>query len=243
MSDLDDALRQEARGLMRSVRAASLATLAPDGPFASLVTMATDPAGWPVLLLSDLSAHTKQLREDGRLSLLIVRGGKGDPLAHPRLTVSGTATRLARDADAAVRARFLRRHPKAALYADFADFAFWHVAPRRFHMNGGFARAANWPAVALATDVGDAAALLEGEAGALDHLNADHADALALYARAFAGAAKGAWIATGLDPDGLDLVAGDRAVRIPFPHRVTAPAGLRTCLVDLAKRARAALGA
>ena len=227
---------------MRSVRAASLATLAPDGPFVSLVTMATDPAGWPVLLLSDLSAHTKQLRQDPRLSLLIVRGGKGDPLAHPRLTVSGTAARLARDADAAVRARFLRRHPKAALYAEFADFAFWHIEPSRFHMNGGFARAANWPADALATEVGDAAALIEAEAGALDHLNADHADALALYARAFAGTAKGAWAATGLDPDGLDLVAGDRAARILFPYRVTTPADLRRCLVDLAEQARATLG-
>jgi putative heme iron utilization protein len=241
---LDDELKAVARGLMRRALTASLATLDDSGdPFVSLVTVATDPAGAPLLLLSDLSAHTRHLAAVPRLSLLVAEIGKGDPLAHPRLTLGGTAARLPRDSDAAVRSRFLRRHPKAALYADFGDFAFWHVTPTTAHMNGGFARAADWPAADLLTDVSDADDLLATAEGALDHMNADHADALSLYARAFADESDGEWIATGLDPEGIDLVCAGRAARLAFPARVRDAATLRACLVDLAKDARAKLGA
>jgi putative heme iron utilization protein len=108
------------------------------------------------------------------------------------------------------------------------------------HLNGGgFARAMGGPAASLLTAVEGAEVLIEAEAEALDQLNHDHADSRELYARRLAHAPAGAWRAIGLDPEGLDLMAGDRTLRIPFPAPVTNPAALRRVLKDLADRARA----
>ncbi|HVL74217.1 MAG TPA: DUF2470 domain-containing protein [Beijerinckiaceae bacterium] len=228
-----------AKELLRTVRAGALATLDPAGfPFASLVTVATDHDGAPLLLMSRLAAHTRNLDADSRASILLAQGGKGDPLAHPRLTVIG---RVARIAEPRVRARFLARHPKAKLYADFADFAFWRMEPAGAHLNGGFARAMELTAEQIRTDLAGAEALVAAEEGALSHLNGDHRDALALYATRLAGGPSADWRATGLDPDGLDLAAGDLTARIPFPERVADPVGLRKLLKRLADRARAGL--
>src|SRR4051812_47303069 len=129
-----------AKHLLRTVRAGALATLdaAAGFPFASLVTVATDLDGAPLLLMSRLAAHTRNLDTDARASILLAQGGKGDPLAHPRLTVIG---RIGRSEEPRVRSRFLARHPKAKLYADFADFSFWRMDIEGGHLNGGFARA------------------------------------------------------------------------------------------------------
>ena len=132
----------EAKQLLRSIRSGALATLASAGgfPFASLTTVATDHDGSPIFLLSQLSAHTRNLMADSRASLLLARMGKGDPLAHPRLTLVGRIEK-AQDADRArLRARFLARHPKAALYVDFGDFGFYRLAGVSAHLNGGFAK-------------------------------------------------------------------------------------------------------
>ncbi len=232
----------EAKRLLRSIRAGSLATLNGSGdPFASLITVATDHDGTPLFLVSQLSAHTRHLDKDPRASLLLAETGEGDPLAHPRLTIVGIAAKVVEPAArAAVRARFLARHPKAALYADFGDFSFWRLAMEQIHLNGGFARAARFPADRLLTPLGGAGELIAAEAGAVAHMNVDHADALALYAQVIAGKPPGAWVATGLDPDGMDLACGDLAARIPFPDRVTNAHDLRKVLVKLAHAARAA---
>jgi putative heme iron utilization protein len=224
--------------LLRTVRAGALATLDREGgfPFASLVTVATDSDGSPLLLMSRLSAHTLNLERDPRASVLLAETGKGDPLAHPRLTVIG---RTERQAEPRIRARFLARHPKAKLYADFGDFSFWRLGMEKAHLNGGFARAAALSAADLATDLAGADALLSAEAGAVEHMNADHAEALALYATRLAGAPPGPWQATGIDPEGIDLMAGDRTARVPFPERVTDPGALRRVLKEMADRARA----
>jgi putative heme iron utilization protein len=228
----------EAKRLLRAIRAGALATLDGQGfPFATLVNVATAHDGAPILLMSKLAAHTRNLEARPEASILLAQTGKGDPLAHPRLTVSG---RLARDADAALRARFLARHPKSALYADFADFSFWRMAPTGFHLNGGFARAADFEPQAILTDLAGADDLIAAEEGALAHLNADHADALRLYAAKLDGQPDARWHATGLDPEGLDLAAGDRTSRIAFPSRVATAGALRGILVALAQQARAA---
>ncbi len=223
--------------LLRSIRAGALATLDREGghPFASLVTFATDYDGAPLFLMSRLSGHTLNLEADPRASVLLAETGKGDPLAHPRLTVMGT---LERSPDPRVRARFLNRHPKAKLYADFADFSFWCMELTGAHLNGGFARAASLSAADLATDLTGAEPLIEVEAGALAHLNDDHRDALDLYATRLSGAPPGHWTAVGIDPEGLDLLAGDQTARLLFPSRVTGPAELRKILKDLADQAR-----
>ncbi len=222
--------------LLRQARAATLATLTPDGaPFATLTAIATDYDGGPILLLSRLAVHTRNLERDPRLSLLLAQGGSGDPLAHPRLTVQASA---ARTSEPAARARYLRRNPKAALYADFADFSFWRAEITAVHLNGGFARAADFGPEGLLTPLEGAEPLVAAEEGALVHLNADHADALALIAKARCGAGEGKWRASGLDPEGLDLVAGDASARIAFPRRVTTPEELRETLAALAREAR-----
>jgi heme iron utilization protein len=229
-----------AKRLLRATRAGALATLEREGggPFASLVTVATDAAGAPLFLLSRLSAHTLNLEADPRASLLLAAGGKGDPLAHPRLTLTG---RIAPSDDPQARARFLARHPKAALYADFPDFALYRLAVAAGHLNGGFARAATLTAAELATDGPGRDALAAREADAVAHMNADHRDAIALYATVLAGEAPGAWVITGLDLEGLDLAAGERTARLPFPEPLADAADLRPVLVAMAAQARAAL--
>lgn len=231
----------ESKRLLRSIRAGTLATLNGSGdPFATLVTVATDPDGAPLLLVSLLSAHTRHLDKEPRCSLLLAETGAGDPLAHPRLTITGRAAKVT-DAEArgAVRARFLAKHPKAELYADFSDFSFWRIAMDQIHLNGGFARAARFPANRLLTNVEDARDLIASEAGAVAHMNADHADALSLYAEAIAGKPAGAWIATGLDPDGMDLACEDLTARIAFPQPIKTSHDLRKVLIKLAQSARA----
>ena len=171
-----DALAQ-AKELLRSVRAGALATLVPGNafPFASLVNVATAPDGSPILLLSCLAAHTRHLASDPRLSLLLVQTGAGDPLAHPRLTIMGTGECVIDpDGRAALKARFLARHPESALYADFGDFAFWRVAMEQAHFNGGFARAGHFNAESLATSLDGAEALVAAEAQAVSELNVHH---------------------------------------------------------------------
>ena len=107
------------------------------------------------------------------------------------------------------------------------------------HLNGGFARAADLKASDLITDVADAAEMVEIEAGAIAHMNADHADAVRLYATKLLGEADGAWRVTGVDPDGLDLALGDRTARMPFPRRVLDGGVLRKVLAEAGAQARA----
>ena len=229
--------------LLRATRAGSLATIDRNTghPFASLVNVATDSDGAPLILISRLSTHTANLEADGRAALLLAAAGKGDPLAHPRLTLIGTFVRVARDEpqETRLRRRFLARHLKSELYAGFADFSFWRLNAVSAHLNGGFARAADLKAADVLTDIAGAANLLEAEASAVTHMNSDHAEAVRLYATKLLGAEDGPWRLTGLDPDGLDLARGDATLRLPFPERVTSAEQLRQIVVDLAKKARA----
>jgi heme iron utilization protein len=231
----------EAKRLLRSIRAGALATLTQDGfPFASLVNVATDFDGSPLLLMSSLSAHTRHLDAEPRASILLSEGGKGDPLAHPRLTVTGSAQRVTDEAQRArVKARFLARHPKSALYVDFGDFSFWRLDILRAHLNGGFARAASFEAAQIVTDTSDSAELLEIEASAIEHMNEDHPDALRLYAVKLCGEPEGRWRATGVDPEGMDLACGDLTARLAFPSRVTGGDSLRKTLAEVGAAARA----
>ena len=107
------------------------------------------------------------------------------------------------------------------------------------HLNGGFARAADLTASDVMTDISGAADLLEAEASAVEHMNADHADAVRLYATKLLGAEDGPWRLTGLDPEGLDLACGDATLRLQFAERVTDAEQLRRIVVDLTKKARA----
>jgi len=232
-----------AKALLRTTRAGALATIdrKTGHPFGSLVNVATDIDGSPLILVSRLSTHTANLEEDKRASLLLASAGRGDPLAHPRLTVLGDFAPVARadPTEARLRRRFLARHPKSELYAGFADFSFWRLAVVSAHLNAGFARAADLKAADLITDIAGAENLIEAEPGAVAHMNEDHAEAVRLYATKLLGAEDGPWRLTGLDPEGLDLAHGDATSRLLFSQRVTTADALRKILVDLAAQARA----
>lgn len=232
-----------AKELLRVTRAGALATIDRNTghPFASLVNVATDIDGSPLILVSRLSTHTANLEVDPRASLLLASTGKGDPLAHPRLTVLGTFVKLDRDSPDGKRAarRFLSRHQKSQLYAGFGDFGFWRLTVVSAHLNGGFARAADLKAGDIVTDLTGAAEMVEIEQSAVEHMNADHPDAIRLYATRLLGEADGAWQVTGVDPDGLDLALGDRTARMPFADRVVSGLVLRKTLAECGARARA----
>ncbi|MCZ0735723.1 HugZ family pyridoxamine 5'-phosphate oxidase [Phreatobacter sp. AB_2022a] len=234
-----------AKDLLRSVRVAALGTLDRNTghPVTTLVTVATDFDGAPLIMISNLSSHTANLKADPRASVLLARGGKGDPLAHPRLTVLGRFERIEDEAARArAKARFVARNPKSALYADFPDFSLWRLAVAAGHLNGGFARAADLPGADLKTEIGDAEGLIAAEAGAIDHMNDDHADAVQVYATVLAGEEPGPWKMTGADPEGFDLAAGERTARVLFAERVTTGEALHKTLVKMVREARARAG-
>ncbi len=230
----------EAKQLLRTTRAAALATLAAPAafPFASLVNVATAPDGGPLLLLSRLAAHTRHLEADPRLSLLFYsalnRPSGGDPLTHARLTIVGTAQRIEDGAiRAAARARFLARHPKSSLYVDFTDFSFFCVTIEAGHLNGGFGRAANLSAGQLLTSVEGASELLADEETLIGELMKDEPN-IANRLAALHESEGQEWRLVGFDPDGLDIADEEMLVRIPFPHRVTKEEDLRRQIASLA---------
>ena len=223
----------EARRLLRAIRAGALATLTPDGfPFASLVNVATDIDGAPLILTSSLSAHTQHMLADSRASLLLSEGGKGDPLAHPRLTLVGRMAKIEGAARAGVKARFLSRHPKSALYADFGDFAFWRLEIARAHLNGGFAKAASYEGAVILLPADESVLIARLEAETLERLNAEP-DFLRQVAARAGGPADGRWRVSGLDPEGLDLCAGDLTARAPFAERAADLPSLQQALTAL----------
>jgi putative heme iron utilization protein len=230
----------DARILVRRGRKASLGTLDKDSghPHVSLVTVATEPDGSPLLLLSKLAVHTQNILADARCTLLFDgTDAKGDPLAGGRVTLTG---RVKVTDSVTARARFLARHPEAVGYASFADFSFFQLDVERAHFIGGFGRIVPLKASDLLIDVSAAGALIEGEPGIVSHMNEDHADANQLYATALAGVPAADWQMTGIDPDGLDLVeAGGGAVRILFSEPISSPADARRELVRLVSEARA----
>ena len=238
----DDEARGLARKLMRTARYGGLAVLDPqDGsPFVSRVALATEMDGTPVMLVSTLSQHTRALADDRRCSLLVGEPGKGDPLAHPRLSIVAEAEKVdAGDpALADIRRRYLARHPKAKLYVDFPDFAFYRVRPVRASLNGGFGKAYLLSPRDLLVESAGLAGLAAMEAGAIAHMHEDHLDAVQLYAERLAKAGEGAWLLSAIDPEGLDFVDGDKVARLVFSPPLESAGDLRPRLVALAKQAR-----
>src|SRR5271156_814001 len=130
-----------AKGLLRSTRSGALATLDRNTghPFSSLVNVATDVDGSPLILVSQLSTHTANIEVDPRASVLLASTGKGDPLAYPRLTALGAFEKIERGSpdEGRIVRRYSARHPKN-MYAGFADFGLWRLKVVSAHLNGGF---------------------------------------------------------------------------------------------------------
>jgi len=227
-----------AKKLLREGRSGALATLdAGSGdPYCSLVNVATAVDGAPLLLLSKLALHTKNLLADARVSLMLDERKEGDPLEGARVMLMGTC---AKDSDRLSGPAYLRRHPEAEMFAGFADFGFYRMEIARAHLVAGFGRIVDLKPQDVRTDISDAGALVEAEVDAIAHMNADHADACRLYATRLLGASDGDWRCVGIDPEGLELQKGRTALRLPFPQRVAGPGPLRALLKQLADQARA----
>jgi heme iron utilization protein len=232
-----------ARRLMRRRDHVALATTLADRPYVSLVACACDLDASPLLLLSDLAQHTKNLIADPRVSLLFEdTGSHPDPLAGPRLTLLGHAERVdALGGTPLATARFAARHPASAGYAGFADFHLYRVAIERGHLVAGFGRIA-WIEAAQLRFTEDASALAAAEAEIVAHMNESHADAIALYAEHLLRQRGNGWRMTGIDPEGLDLRRDGETARLDFVANsrgpVLTPAAARRALVALAEQAR-----
>ena len=259
-SDATDKPGTAARRVMRAADRATLATsLRGDGPeggesgwpYPSLVQVALDLDGTPLLLLSTLADHTKNIAADPRVGLLFDgTAGMAQPLAGARVSVLGHAER---SDDPRHRARFLARHPGASLYAGFGDFGLYKVSVRNAHLVAGFGRV-HWLSSAELLLPKVPIALAQAEGDILAHMNTDHSDAIRLYATVLSGEADerggeadGAdgegWAMTGIDPDGCDLRCGGRIARVDFDQRVGDPNGARVMLAGLARRARTIVAA
>lgn len=230
-----EAAAWQARQLLRAARAGTLATAVDGQPYAALVTPAAAADFSPLLLLSALSEHTRQLRAEPRCALLVAGAPAGpNPQTAPRVTL----TALAEPADdPALKARFLAIHPYAALYAGFGDFSLWRLQPMAAMFVGGFAQAIRLRRHDLLPDPASVAAVAAAEASILSHCNTDHPDALAAIAQA-AGGAAGEWRMAAVDVDGCDLAAGEIVLRIAWSAPVADVAGIRAELVQLARIAR-----
>ncbi len=229
----------EVRALVRRAGAAALSTLLDGAPYGSLVALASDGQGRPLLLLSDLAVHSRNLAVDPRASLLVEdTGGRSDPLEGPRATLLG---RLAPVAAPDLLARFVARHPSAAGYAGFADFRLYRLEPERAHLVAGFGRI-HWVEDAAALLLQATPALAAAEAEILAHMNADHGAALALIARHLLALPGEGWRLVGLDAEGMDLRRDGVLARLAFAKNVTDAESCRVELVRLTRKARQAAG-
>src|SRR5215470_17195323 len=228
-----------AKKLLREGRSAALATLMPGSgdPYCSLVNVATAADGAPLLLISRLAVHTKNILADPRVSLMIDERKEGDPLQGGRVMLMGTS---AATDDPDVRRRYLERQPEAEMFAGFADFAFYRIALKGAHLVAGFGRIVDLKPEDVLTPVEDASELTAAEPDILAHMNTDHAEACRLYATKLLGAPDGAWRCVGCDPEGLELQLERTALRLPFPQRVRARGVLRDLLKQMAEEARRA---
>ncbi len=231
---------REARALIRGAVSATLASSAGGQPFAPLVTPAPAPDLSPLLWLSTLSEHTRHLASEPRCALLFTGAVEGlNPQTAPRVTVTGLAQQVPEAEVPALKARWLARHPYAALYADFADFGLWRIRIGGALHVGGFARAERIKAAELAPDPDALAAIAAAEVEIIQHVNDDHSDAVAAIAQGLLGGEPGDWRLVAVDVDGCDLSNGNRSVRLAFLTQVSDADGVRAALIRAAREGRA----
>lgn len=234
---------RQAKTIIRTVTHGAIAVLDPQSgaPLASRVGVSSDLDGTPVILISRLAAHTQALLADPRCSLLLGDPGKGDPLAHPRISIAAQAIEIDRaSADQGrIEARYLSHQPKARLYVGLGDFRFFRLEPLSASLIGGFGRAYDLVGAALLSPANDD--LAAAEMGAIAHMNADHAEAVGLYARFYAKASGDGWKLVGIDAEGMELTNSEDTRRVFFPTPIASAAEMRAILVAMAREAREAL--
>lgn len=235
---------EEARTLLANSTVAALGTLTEDGsPWASLVAYAPLPSGSTVLMVSTLADHGRNLERDTRASLMVAHSRQEvDQLAHGRLTLQGTATPAAEDEREEARLAYLKAIPAANAYERFGDFSLLILRPERVRWVGGYGRMDSVTPEDYAAAEADPTA--PGAQRAIDHLNADHADALIEMARNLGGYPDSLTArCVAIDRYGIDLAVetprGHAPTRVGFEEAANAPEDLRACTVELARQARA----
>jgi putative heme iron utilization protein len=242
MTSADQDVGRTVRRLMRRCTRVGLGTLERDGgaPYVSLAMVALDHDATPLLFLSDLADHTRNLKVDPRVSLLFDGTLESAiPLAGERATMQGRAEPTT---DPCLLARYTARHPDAAGYTGFRDFNLYRVTIERAHLVAGFGRIRWVPGEAVRPGPGAAGPLPAQEREVVQQMNSEHADAIQLYAARLLGRSGGGWVVTGLDPDGCDLRRGAETARLWFDRMVHDADSARVELVRLGRRARAENG-
>jgi putative heme iron utilization protein len=223
------------RRLLRGRDRAALATSLRGAPYASLVLFVADLDARPLMLLSDLAQHSRNIAFDPRVSLLLdATEGHPDPLTGPRLTLIGRAEAVD---DPRRLARFTAHHPTSSVYSGFGDFRLYRVTVERGHLVAGFGRI-HWIEGRNLLFTADASELAAAESGILRHMNADHAEAIQNYAERLLGRGGADWRMTGIDPEGIDLRCHGEIARLDFAALVLTPEAARAALVQLADNAR-----
>jgi heme iron utilization protein len=228
----------EARGLLRRARTGALGTSNrdPEGPYVSLANIATDGHGHLVIFISKLAWHTRNIEANPLGSIMVSEmPAEGDALTGPRVTVMGRFERLD---SADIAPRYAHHHPAARTYLDFPDFSFWRLTPAKIHAVAGFGRIETIEPDEVFLPETTAAAVMAAAPGAIEHMNADHADAVELYAVKLLGAGPGKWRLTAIDPDGAHLELEGKVRRLAFDRPLETGADLRQAFVSLAQKAR-----
>ena len=227
----------EARQFLRSTRSGILSTISAKFagyPFGSVAPFVLDQDGQPLILISTLAEHTKNIIANPKVSLLVFAGAE-DLQANSRLTLMGDASKIAED-DSQLRARYLRYFPQAEGYFDTHDFSFYRIGIQQARYIGGFGKI-SWVAGAeLASPPNELAAQ---ETGILEHMNTDHADSLIAYCKHFHDFTAGSAKMLGIDSDGFDVIADSKILRFNFDQPITDALSARTALVAMSKASRA----
>ncbi|MGC2560621.1 MAG: DUF2470 domain-containing protein [Terriglobales bacterium] len=235
---------ERARTLMYLGRIGSLSTLSrkqPGFPFGSVMPYGLDEQGRPVFLISTMAMHTQNLQADPRASLLVTQeDSTGDPLGASRVTLVGNVQRIPEPEVAEARALYLARYANSKYWVDFEDFSFYRMEVVDVYYVGGFG-VMGWVAASEYV-VSRPDPLADAMGDIIQHMNADHRDALLLLARKFAGIEAQEGTMTAVDRLGfqvrLKTQEGMRGARIAFSREVSNSVETRTVLVEMVRQAR-----
>jgi hypothetical protein len=208
----------------------------PGFPFGSVVPYCLDAQGWPLILISRIAQHTHNLKQDAKCSLFVGERGAEDVQAVGRLTLLAEARQLCDQAAIeAAAARYYRYFPESQNYHRAHDFDFWLLEPVRWRYIGGFG-AIHWLAqVALVNPFAAAAGTAGSEQGMLEHMNADHAGAIAHYVALAGLPTQLPAELVGIDSEGFHLRIGQSVYWLAFATPCNTPVEVRQAFVSLAR--------
>lgn len=233
---IDDATNaRQARCYLRARSHGALSTLSrriAGYPYGSVVPFVLDHEGRPVILVSRLAEHTKNLEADRRASL-VARDDGGEVRSGARLTLLGDAERF--ECNQHVRERYLRYQPHAEELLDLGDFSFWRIMPVALRFIAGFG-AIRW--VPARDYIAPASKIEAAELDILAHVNGHHTDALRSCCTKASGTYVESAVMIGVDCDGFDVTADGPRMRLDFPEMAPDPESVQRAIIDMARSVR-----